>query len=57
VHGPVVEQREDGAADVAAADAMASPATSSTAPHLVPPISVAASLSVHLLCSFRSITN
>jgi hypothetical protein len=25
------------------------------APHLVPPISVAASLSVHLECSFRSI--
>jgi hypothetical protein len=57
VHGPVVEQRQYRAADVAAADAMASPALSTTAPHLVPPISMAASLSVHLCCSFRSIMN
>ena len=44
-------------ARTAIADAMASPAVTSTAPHLVPPISVAADLSVHLRCSFRSIMN
>jgi hypothetical protein len=53
VHGPVVEQRQDRAADVAAADAVTSSAA--TAAHLMPPVSVAASLSVHLSFSFRSI--
>jgi hypothetical protein len=57
VHGTVVEQRQDGAADVAAPDAMAPAATSAAASHLVPPKSMAASLSVHLSLSFRSIMN
>jgi hypothetical protein len=59
VHGPVVEQRQDGAADISAADAMA-PVAATAAPaaaHLVPPISMAASLSLHLAFSFRSIMN
>jgi hypothetical protein len=57
VLGPVVAQREYGAANFTAAAAMAPPAVATTAPHLVPPVSVAASLSVHLCCSFRSITS
>src|SRR5262249_28339213 len=52
MHGPIGEQREDSAADVASANPMAT-----SAPHLVPPESVAASLSMHLRCSFRSIMN
>jgi hypothetical protein len=54
VHRPVVKEGEDGAADVAAPNAV-SAATASTA-HFVPPLTVTASLSCVHLCSFRSIT-
>jgi hypothetical protein len=57
MHRPVVEQRQNRAANVASADAMPSSAAASTAGHLVPSIFVTASLSVHLSCSFRSIMN
>jgi hypothetical protein len=56
VHGPVVEQRQDRAADVAAPDAVASATESAAASHLVPSVSVTASLSVHRSSS-RSIMN
>jgi hypothetical protein len=57
VHGPVIEQRQNRAAYVTAANAMAPPAVTSSTAHLVPPKSTAASLSVHLRLSFRSIMN
>jgi hypothetical protein len=52
MHRPVVEQRQNRAANVASTDAMPSWAAASTAAHLMPSISVTASLSVHLLVPF-----